>query len=90
MKNDFSDLFSVSGKVAVVTGGTGIQGKRITQGLAAYGADIAVVDLNVEMVKAQAAIISKKFGVNAIGIACDVSDKNAVSMMVEDVVKQFI
>ncbi len=88
MQNDFSHLFDLSGKVALVTGGAGIQGKRITQGLAAYGADIAIIDLNAEVVEKQAISLAKTFGVNALGIECDVSDKDAVSTMVKTVVEK--
>ena len=45
-QKDFLKIFDLTGRVAVVTGGTGIQGTRITRGLAAYGADVAVVDLD--------------------------------------------
>ena len=37
-KKDLSNLFVLTGKVALVTGGTGIQGTRICRGLAANGA----------------------------------------------------
>jgi NAD(P)-dependent dehydrogenase (short-subunit alcohol dehydrogenase family) len=40
-----SDLFSLAGRVAVVTGGAGQLGKAITAGLAACGARVAVFDV---------------------------------------------
>jgi len=88
-EKDFSELFDLSGKTAVVTGGTGIQGKRITRGLAANGASVAVVDLDRESVDAQAAEIVRDYGVQATGIVCNVADKDAVQAMVEETVEAF-
>ena len=84
-EKDLNALFDLSGKAAVVTGGTGIQGTRITRGLAANGADVAVVDLDADTCTALAEDLEKEYGVRAIGVACDVSDKAAVEDMVSAV-----
>ena len=41
----------MNGKVAVVTGGIGILGKHFCAGLAESGANIAVVDIDVDKAK---------------------------------------
>ena len=46
--SDFSNLFNLSGKTVLVTGAAGLQGQRVTRGLAAHGADIAVVDIEAD------------------------------------------
>jgi NAD(P)-dependent dehydrogenase (short-subunit alcohol dehydrogenase family) len=84
-EKDLENLFSLFGKAAVVTGGTGIQGTRITRGLAAYGADVAVVDLDQDATMALAEDLKKEYGVKALGIQCDVSDKAQVEAMVSEV-----
>ncbi|MAF96646.1 MAG: short-chain dehydrogenase [Rhodospirillaceae bacterium] len=84
-EKDLSKLFDLFGRVAVVTGGTGIQGTRITRGLAAYGADVGVIDLDEDATQALADEIKNEYGVNAIGVACDVSNKKAVTAMVAKV-----
>lgn len=86
---DLSNLFDLTGKSAVVTGGCGIQGKRITRGLAANGADVAVVDLDAATAEVQARAIADEYGVRALGIACDVADKDAVQAMTAAVAAQF-
>lgn len=86
MDKDLSNLFDLSGKVAVVTGGTGIQGQRISRGLAAHGADIAVVDLDLTDAQEQADEIASEFDVKACGIACNVAEKSEVTAMVTTIV----
>lgn len=83
---DFKRLFDLSGKVALVTGGAGIQGKRVIRGLAAHGAAVAVIDLDQAATDDLAASLVEDYGVRAIGVACDVGDPEAVNAMVERVV----
>jgi NAD(P)-dependent dehydrogenase (short-subunit alcohol dehydrogenase family) len=83
-EKDLSNLFDLRGKTAVVTGGCGIQGTRITRALAANGADVAVIDLDADTATAQAADIAAEYGVNAIGLACDVADKAQVQATVAE------
>ena len=83
---NLSNLFDLTGKVAVVTGGTGIQGVHITRGLAAYGAGVAVVDVDEAKIGHLTAAISDEFGVGTLGVVCDVSDPDSVENMVASVV----
>jgi NAD(P)-dependent dehydrogenase (short-subunit alcohol dehydrogenase family) len=87
-EKDLNNLFDLAGKVALVTGGTGIQGTRITRGLAAHSADVAVVDLNEEAVRQLANELTDEYGVKAIGVACDVSEPAAVQAMTGRVVDE--
>jgi 2-deoxy-D-gluconate 3-dehydrogenase len=76
--------FDLKGKVAVVTGGNGGIGLGMAHGLADAGADIAVVARNEEKSKAAVADLKAR-GVRAISVATDVTDREAVSHMVERV-----
>ena len=73
--------FDLSGKVAIVTGGNGGIGLGMARGLAEAGADIAVVGRN-EAKSAAAAAELTKYGVKAISVTADVTDKSAVAAMV--------
>jgi 2-dehydro-3-deoxy-D-gluconate 5-dehydrogenase len=77
-------LFDLKGKVAIVTGGNGGIGLGIAHGLADAGADIAVVGRNEAKSKAAAVELAAR-GVGAIAVVADVTDKAAVSGMVERV-----
>lgn len=79
------DMFDLTGKVALVTGGAGIQGQRITRGLASFGADVAVVDIDKQAALQLAEKIKQEYDVQAIGVGCDVADQKSVSDMASHV-----
>lgn len=67
----------LTGKVAVVTGGGGVLCSAFCEALANSGAKVAVLDLRKEAADAVAARIEKTGGV-AVGVACDVLNKESV------------
>ena len=79
------DLFDLSDKVAIVTGGNGGIGLGMVRGLANAGATIAVVGRNAE--KSQAAVAEiEALGARAKAVTADVTNAKAVAAMVEEVV----
>ncbi len=64
-------LFDLSGKVAVVTGGTGALGEAIVNGLVEAGAKVGILSRSENKIKECVATITKKGG-NAIALRGDV------------------
>jgi NAD(P)-dependent dehydrogenase (short-subunit alcohol dehydrogenase family) len=89
MNSYYRPLFDLKGKAAVLTGAVGILGQRFCRGLAEFGAQVAVVDLNQDRCAAFAEELQSDYGTPALGVACDVSDPASVSSMVDQVVKRF-
>jgi NAD(P)-dependent dehydrogenase (short-subunit alcohol dehydrogenase family) len=75
----------LDGQVALVTGGGGILGSRFCAGLAAAGAQVAVVDLSLDAATAAAGPLGKQ----AAAFACDVADPASVKACVADVLARF-
>lgn len=67
------NLFDLSGKVAIVTGGNGGIGLGIALGLAQAGARIAIVGRNAEKSQAAAGQIQAEAGVEPLVLTADVS-----------------
>lgn len=86
---DYRDLFSLTGKVAVVTGGVGILGRHFCAGLAAHGAGVVVVDLDQGACDGLADQIARQFGVPALGVSCDVASRTQVEAMTARVMDKF-
>jgi NAD(P)-dependent dehydrogenase (short-subunit alcohol dehydrogenase family) len=86
MNSHYKNLFELEGKTAVVTGAVGILGERFCRGLAEFGAQVAVVDLDLDRCTAFAGELERDYGTPSIGIACDVADPASVMSMVNQVV----
>ena len=81
--------FDLTGKVAIVTGGaTGI-GRGIAEGLADVGAYIVIASRNLEKCEGACEEISKRTGVKALAHRCDVTNKDEIHALVEDVLREF-
>lgn len=78
----YRELFDLTGKVAVVTGGVGILGRRFCAGLADFGARVAVADLDEAKATTFASELTSSLGVPCLGVACDVTDPVSVKSMV--------
>lgn len=88
MSDQSKNLFSLTGKVAVVTGGAGLLGQVFCQALATAGANVAVIDLDKQATDKTAAIVEKAETQKVIAIECDITSPESVSAMVKDVVTQ--
>jgi len=75
--NYLTNLFNISGKVAVVTGGGGVLCSAISKSLAKCGAKVAVLDIFLEAAQKVADEI-KADGGEAIAVKCDVLDKKSI------------
>ncbi|MBE3591209.1 MAG: 3-oxoacyl-ACP reductase FabG [Firmicutes bacterium] len=82
-----ADVIDLSGKVAVVTGaGQGI-GRAIALEMARHGADVAVLDLNLETA-ARTAEEVRAFGRKAVAVRADVTSAEDVEGAAETAVRQ--
>jgi NAD(P)-dependent dehydrogenase (short-subunit alcohol dehydrogenase family) len=77
-KDSLHRLFDLTGKTAVVTGGTGILGSLYCRRLAEAGAQVIVADLSEEHCKKLATDLSTETGNAARGLAVDLSDEISV------------
>lgn len=81
--------FDLSGQVAVVTGCSTGLGVQMARALANQGAKIVAVARRKELIDQVAKEIASEFGVEAVGIQCDITDTEKVNSCVDQIVKQF-
>jgi NAD(P)-dependent dehydrogenase (short-subunit alcohol dehydrogenase family) len=83
-----TELFSLEGKVAVVTGGTSGIGRALSLGLADAGADVVATARRQQQVDDTAAEIEKR-GRKALRVASDVGDRATLEKLREAVLEKF-
>ncbi|MDR1538444.1 MAG: SDR family oxidoreductase [Clostridiales bacterium] len=83
------DKFRLDGKSAFVTGGARGIGKSIAQALAEAGANVAVVDVDLEESLKTVSELKASTGAKAIAIKTDITDKGQVEAMVSQVADEF-
>ena len=81
---DYSKMFDLSGKNAVVIGAASGIGQEAARGLAAFGAHVVAADLNEQAAAATAERI-KADGGSAEGAAVDFTDTDQVSKLLDSV-----
>ena len=80
-----SEKMRLDGKAIYVTGGASGIGKSVATALAEAGADVAIVDINLEGAEAVAKEIADATGSKTIAIRCDVTNQEDVEAMVAEV-----
>jgi NAD(P)-dependent dehydrogenase (short-subunit alcohol dehydrogenase family) len=82
-------LFGISGRVAVITGGYGVLGSSMARALAMAGAHVVILGRNGSKATLFAESLAEEYGIEAIGCAADVTDREAVAQAAALVNKRF-
>ncbi len=83
-----AEMFDLSQKVAVVTGGAGVLCAGMCRALATAGAKVAILDLNQEAAEGLAAEIQSSAG-EAVGLVCNVLDRASIEAAAQSVLEKF-
>ncbi len=89
MNISYKNLYDLSNRTAIVTGGAGILGRHFCSGLAEAGANVVVADVNKEIVQKVADDLNNEYGTRHLGIFCDVSSPESVQDMILQVKRKF-
>ncbi|MGQ9542751.1 MAG: SDR family NAD(P)-dependent oxidoreductase [Candidatus Bathyarchaeia archaeon] len=83
------DIFSLKGRVAIITGGNGGIGKGIARGFAEAGCNIVIAARNQTKTAAAVREIGEEFGVKVLGLQVDIKNEDQIQMMVEKTLDSF-
>ena len=83
-----NNLFDVSGRVAVVTGGSGVLGSNISEGLLKAGAKVAVIGAHPDHVE-EAVERLRQTGGEVYGFTCNVLDMDSLRKVKNEVLAQW-
>jgi NAD(P)-dependent dehydrogenase (short-subunit alcohol dehydrogenase family) len=82
-------LFDLSGKSAIITGGSKGLGLAMAAGLASAGANLMLVSRNASECEASAKELAEAYGIKAIGYKADVTSEEEVTAMAQAAFDQF-
>jgi len=88
MTTSASELFDLSGKVAVITGGGGDIAREYARALAAAGASVVLADLDASKAEASAAKLVSD-GYQAMACPLDVTDPDSAASMAAATIQRF-
>jgi len=87
--NNLEGLFSLSEKVIVITGATGLLGRKHAEVVACYGGIPILLDLSLQAVDDFADELNEKYKVGAVGFSVDITDEDAIKNNVNQIVNRF-
>ena len=87
--NSISDLFDLTGRVAIITGGAGLLGLKHAEAIALAGGKPVLVDLPSAQPELKAQEIADRFGVEALGHATDITCPDQVKSLLATVLGRF-
>jgi len=82
-------LFRLDNKVIIITGATGLLGRKHAEAVACYGGIPILLDLSQQAVDELATELNDKYKVDAVGFKIDITNEEAIEGNVEQLVKKF-
>jgi NAD(P)-dependent dehydrogenase (short-subunit alcohol dehydrogenase family) len=83
------DQFDLTGRVAVITGGIGLLGRKHAEAIAEAGGWPVLADLDKVKLAAAAAEIAQQYNVQSLGLTVDITRPDAVERMLAQILKAF-
>lgn len=82
----FQDL---KNKTVAITGGAGVIGQALTQGLASAGMNVCILDIDGVKAQKQAEALGEQHGIASAGIACDVLNRASLESARDTLQRKF-
>ena len=83
------DLFNLYGRVAIITGGTGLLGQQHAEAIASAGGIPVLVDIHLDHVDPQSAAFKERFGLQACVIKTDITKPEIIHALLMEVLNRY-
>jgi len=89
LTRELSNIFSLKGKVIVITGAAGLLGQKHAEAIAAYGGNPILLDLSKDVVEVMAKKLNKQYAVKSAGFAVDITNELQVERNAAYLIDQY-
>jgi NAD(P)-dependent dehydrogenase (short-subunit alcohol dehydrogenase family) len=83
------ELFRLDNKIIVITGASGLLGRKHAEAVASYGGTPILLDLSQQEVDSFANELNDKYKSGSVGFAIDITDEKAIENNVEQLIAKF-
>jgi NAD(P)-dependent dehydrogenase (short-subunit alcohol dehydrogenase family) len=87
--SNLSKLFSLKGKVIVITGAAGLLGRSYADAIASYGGTPILIDLSQDAVDLIANRLNEKYSTNAAGFQVDITNESEIENNVKIILDKY-
>jgi len=88
MAKSIKEIFDLTGRTAVITGGAGLLGRKHAEAVALAGGTPVLVDIAGDAAKERACQLAAQHGVPALGVSCDITRPSDVRLLLERVLDE--
>ena len=83
------ELFRLDNKVIIITGATGLLGRKHAEVVACYGGTPILLDLSQQAVDSFANELNDKYKIDSVGFSIDITDEKAIENNVKKLIERF-
>ena len=76
--NSVKQSFNIAGKKIIITGGAGLLGIQHAEAISEFGGVPILWDIDLTRANIEASCISKKYGVDALGVQVDITEQESI------------
>lgn len=84
-----NQLFSLAGRVVIITGGAGFLGRQHAAAIAGAGGTVVLADISDERAQGAASELSRQFATPILGVQADITSREKVCSLRDQVLKKF-
>ena len=82
-------LFRLDEKIIVITGATGLLGKKHAESIACYGGTPILIDLSQKNLDELSNELNDKYNINSVGFSVDITNEKAIKKNVKQILSKF-
>jgi NAD(P)-dependent dehydrogenase (short-subunit alcohol dehydrogenase family) len=89
MANNLENIFNLKGRCYVITGATGLLGRKHAEAIACYGGTPILIDLSKKLIDIFVEELNLKYKIRSIGFVVDITDEQAIKDNVDFLIEKF-